>query len=171
MALDFPASPSNGQKYPASPIVGVPTYTWDGEKWTAVGGLGLTAATAAEYMANSAPGKMLTSGATWGAAPPLNLGFGTTFTFDFSAAGDFIIVMNGATSLPNPTARKLGQKGLIYVCQDTSGGRLITSWGSVWKFPGSTKPVLSTAASSVDVISYAVADANQVFCTFAKAFG
>ena len=36
--LDFPASPSVGQKYPASPIVGIPTYTWDGEKWTTQGG-------------------------------------------------------------------------------------------------------------------------------------
>jgi hypothetical protein len=38
MPLDFPASPSNGQKFPASPIAGVPTYTWDGEKWTTTGG-------------------------------------------------------------------------------------------------------------------------------------
>ena len=32
-ALDFPASPTVGQKYPASPVAGIPTYTWDGEKW------------------------------------------------------------------------------------------------------------------------------------------
>jgi hypothetical protein len=38
MALDFPSSPSVGQKYPASPIAGVPTYNWDGEKWTTIGG-------------------------------------------------------------------------------------------------------------------------------------
>jgi hypothetical protein len=38
MALDFPASPSVGQKFPASPIAGIPTYTWDGEKWTTTGG-------------------------------------------------------------------------------------------------------------------------------------
>jgi hypothetical protein len=36
--LDFPASPSVGQKYPASPIAGIPQYTWDGEKWTTQGG-------------------------------------------------------------------------------------------------------------------------------------
>jgi hypothetical protein len=34
MAFDFPATPTIGQKFPASPIAGVPTYTWDGEKWT-----------------------------------------------------------------------------------------------------------------------------------------
>jgi hypothetical protein len=38
MAFDFPASPTNGQTYPATPVAGKPTYTWDGEKW--VGTLG-----------------------------------------------------------------------------------------------------------------------------------
>jgi hypothetical protein len=38
MAFDFPNSPTVGQKYPASPVGGQPTYTWDGEKWTTVGG-------------------------------------------------------------------------------------------------------------------------------------
>jgi hypothetical protein len=38
MAFDFPNSPAVGQKYPASPVGGQPTYTWDGEKWTTVGG-------------------------------------------------------------------------------------------------------------------------------------
>jgi len=36
MALDFPSSPTVGQKHPATPIAGVPNYTWDGEKWTSV---------------------------------------------------------------------------------------------------------------------------------------
>ena len=36
MALDFPSSPTVGQKHPATPIVGVPNYTWDGEKWTSI---------------------------------------------------------------------------------------------------------------------------------------
>lgn len=34
MGINFPASPSIGQKYPASPVAGLPTYTYDGEKWT-----------------------------------------------------------------------------------------------------------------------------------------
>jgi hypothetical protein len=37
MAIDFPSSPTVGQKYPATPTTGVPTYTWDGEKWTTIG--------------------------------------------------------------------------------------------------------------------------------------
>lgn len=36
--LDFPTSPSVGQKFPATPIAGIPVYKWDGEKWTTIGG-------------------------------------------------------------------------------------------------------------------------------------
>lgn len=58
-ALDFPASPSVGQLYPASPVAGVPTYRWDGEKWTTTGGaIGSTGASDATPLADgtAAPG-------------------------------------------------------------------------------------------------------------------
>ena len=32
--LDFPSSPTVGQKYPLTPVAGQPQYTWDGAKWT-----------------------------------------------------------------------------------------------------------------------------------------
>ena len=38
MGINFPASPTLNQKYPQPPVAGVPVYTWDGEKWTTVGG-------------------------------------------------------------------------------------------------------------------------------------
>ena len=36
--LDFPSEPRIGDKYPMTPVVGVPQYVWDGEKWTTQGG-------------------------------------------------------------------------------------------------------------------------------------
>jgi hypothetical protein len=36
-AFNFPDAPSVGDKYPTPSIVGIPTYTWDGEKWTTYG--------------------------------------------------------------------------------------------------------------------------------------
>jgi hypothetical protein len=36
MPLDFPAAPTLNQKYPTPPQPGIPTYTWDGEKWVTV---------------------------------------------------------------------------------------------------------------------------------------
>ena len=40
MALDFPTAPFVGQTYPNPPINGVPTYSWDGEKWKSAHGTG-----------------------------------------------------------------------------------------------------------------------------------
>jgi hypothetical protein len=36
--LDFPSAPTVGLKFPVTPVPGIPVYTWDGEKWTTVGG-------------------------------------------------------------------------------------------------------------------------------------
>jgi hypothetical protein len=66
MAFDFPNSPTVGQKYPASPIGGQPTYTWDGEKWTTVGGA-VTGKTAVWTDGSSAMTAQLTL-----VAPPVN---------------------------------------------------------------------------------------------------
>jgi len=45
-ALDFPASPLIGDKYPVPAVVGQPQYTFDGVKWTTVGAQVTTAAPA-----------------------------------------------------------------------------------------------------------------------------
>jgi len=125
------------------------------------------AATAAEYTANSAPTKMLTPGAAWSAAAPLAVGPVANYAPDFNAAIDHDWTINSATgALNNGTNLKVGQKGVIYIRQDGTGGRAITTWGSQFKFPGGTKPTLTTAASSVDAISYAVLSSSFIACTF-----
>jgi hypothetical protein len=125
------------------------------------------AATAAEYVSNSAPTKMLTPGAPWSAATPVALS-GTSVTPDLSAGIDFTWTMSSATStLVNPTSPKPGQKGMLYLKQDGTGGRIITTWGSSYKFPGGVKPTLSTAANALDVISFAVKSSTEVECFFA----
>jgi hypothetical protein len=37
MAMNFPNSPTVGQKYPTSPVAGQPQYTWNGTLWTTHG--------------------------------------------------------------------------------------------------------------------------------------
>jgi hypothetical protein len=92
---------------------------------------------------------------------------GTSVTPDLSVGIDFTWTMSSATStLVNPTSPKPGQKGMLYLVQST-GGAIITTWGSFYKFPGGTKPTLSTAASAVDVISFAVKSSTEVECFFA----
>lgn len=38
MGLNFPSAPTLGQTYPSPAVSGLPVYTWDGEKWTTIGG-------------------------------------------------------------------------------------------------------------------------------------
>jgi hypothetical protein len=55
--LNFPSSPTSGQKYPQPPVAGQPVYTWDGEKWTTIGGaLDSGGAATALPLADATPG-------------------------------------------------------------------------------------------------------------------
>ena len=135
-----------------------------------VDGKAPVAATAAEYLANSAPTKMLTPGAVWGAVSTKGTYSGASLTLDFGAFLDFFINPNVGSTLNNPTNFKTGQRGIIYVQQSGAGTATITTWGSMWKFPGGVKPVLSTTPLIVDAISYVVMDGGQIFCTFSAGF-
>ena len=87
-------------------------------------------------------------------------------TPDFSTGIDFSWTIGAAgRTLNNPTNAKPGQKGVIYLIQDATGGRTITTWGNTYKFPGGTKPTLSTAANAVDIVSYLVAP-GATYCFF-----
>jgi hypothetical protein len=123
------------------------------------------AATAAEYLANSAPSKMLTPGVVWGAAMYTTLTDGPTVTPDLSLGIDFLWTLGAAgRTLANPINVKSGQRGLIFIVPGASG--TITSWGSAYKFPGGVKPTLG--ANETDIISY-VAYAGSpptVYCTY-----
>jgi hypothetical protein len=125
------------------------------------GGGPFTVASPADFLINNV-NKFLTPNAVWAAAVIVNLGSVSTVTPDFAAGIDFFFTANGAITLNNPVNWKNGQKGLIYIVQDATGGRQVTTWGNLWKFPGGVKPTLTAAPNSIDVISYAVL--NGTFC-------
>jgi hypothetical protein len=127
------------------------------------------AATAAEYISNSQPTKMLTPGAVWAAAQWQQCAdVGGVFTPNMGAASDFYLYLTAAgMTLANPINMKSGQKGLLTLIQNTSG--TITTWGSNWKFPGGVKPVLSVGNGSYDIISY-FWSGNAMYCTFSAGF-
>jgi len=126
-------------------------------------------ATTADYLANNAS-KLLTTDQVWAAVAPVTLSpSGSTFTPNMSTAIDIVATLNAVgMTLANPTSPKPGQKGLIYLIQDGTGSRTITTWGTSYKFAGGIKPTLSTAAASVDIISYAVKSSTEVECFFVK---
>lgn len=124
------------------------------------------AATAAEYIANSAPTKMLTGAATWAAAGEVALTDGATVTPNFSLGINFGLNMAAAgRTLANPTNAKVGQAGVIRLINSAG---TVTIYGSAYKFPGGVKP--TSVVGQIDVISYVVIDASNIYCTFSAGF-
>jgi hypothetical protein len=123
-------------------------------------------ATSAQYAGNSA-NALLSTNNVWAAAALQTLTDAATVTPDFSTGFDFIwIIAAAGRTLANATNPKVGQKGVIYLVQDATGGRTITTWGGNYKFSGGTKPTLSTAANAVDIVSYCVKSATEIECFF-----
>ena len=57
---------------------------------------------------------------------------------------------------------------MLWIKQDATGSRTL-SYGTVYKFPAGEKPTLSTAANSVDIISF-YSDGTNMYGVFAPAF-
>lgn len=90
---------------------------------------------------------------------------GVTVTPDFSAGNYFTWTLGAAgRTLANPTNITAGQAIMLELVQDATGGRTITTYGTNWKFPGGTKPTLSTAANAIDAFSCWVPDTAHILC-------
>lgn len=131
-------------------------------------------ATAAEYLSNAAGavGKIVSPKTAWDALALVTVApSGITFTIDMNAGIDFNLTLTApGMTVGNPSNPKIGQKGIIYLSQDATGSRTISSWGTAWKFPGGIKPLASTAANSVDAVSYVVTSAGFICCNFSAGF-
>jgi hypothetical protein len=89
---------------------------------------------------------------------------GATITPDFAVANNFSVTLGGNRTLANPTNLTAGQSGCIWITQDGTGSRTL-AYGSAWDFTGGTAPTLSTAASSVDCLVYAVQSSTRITAT------
>lgn len=127
----------------------------------------LDEATVAHYRANTAD-KVLTTDIVWGSADYVVLTPGTNVATDMSAGFNFSLAMGGNYTLDNPTNTKNGQTGAIVFTQDGTGSRTL-AYGANWKFAGGADPVLSTAASAVDVLFYQVISSSLIYGTLVKA--
>jgi hypothetical protein len=124
-------------------------------------------ATTAQYLANTTQ-KILSTDQIWAAAVPVTITDAATVTPDFSLGINFFVGLSvaGATrTLANPINVKAGQSGTIFLQQDATGNRTVT-WGSNYKFPGATKPTLSTGAGAIDVVSYCAYSSTIIACSF-----
>ena len=81
---------------------------------------------------------------------------------DMKTANNFSLTLTGTIALKNPTTVAAGQSGIVYLTQDTSGGR---TWSaeSYWDFPdGGALPTLSTAANAVDALVWHARTATKI---------
>ena len=89
---------------------------------------------------------------------------GTTITPDFADSNNFSVTLGGNRTLANPSNLTAGQSGCIWLTQDGTGSRTL-AFGSYWDFTGGTAPTLTTAASSVDCLVYAVQSSTKITAT------
>lgn len=95
---------------------------------------------------------------------------GATILIDASLANNFRVTLGGNRTLGNPLNLIDGQVFNVRILQDGTGGRTL-AYGSMFKFPGGTAPVLSTAANALDFMScqYDAVD-NTLICVMNKGF-
>ena len=89
---------------------------------------------------------------------------GATITADFADSNNFSVTLGGSRTLANPSNLTAGQSGCIWITQDGTGSRTL-AYGSYWDFTGGTAPTLTTAASSVDCLVYAVQSSTKITAT------
>lgn len=95
---------------------------------------------------------------------------GATILIDASLANNFRVTLGGNRTLGNPLNLIDGQVFNVRILQDGTGGRTL-AYGSMFKFPGGTAPVLSTSANALDFMScqYDAVD-NTLICVMNKGF-
>lgn len=122
-------------------------------------------ATAAEYRAATAS-RALSAANTWAAAAVVALTDAATIAVDMATFLNASVTLGGNRTLGNPTNPKVGQSGFIRVTQDGTGSRTL-AYASNWEYAGGigTIPALSTAAGSVDVLTYLVLSATEILIT------
>jgi hypothetical protein len=163
MAIDFPASPVDGQSFTTangvayiyqtsvgawvSNLVGT-ANTITMNNFTSVNG---TFTGSITFNANVASQTLsdISGTISW------NTSLGTIATVTLTAAG---------RTMAAPTNLKVGTY-VLHVIQDGTGSRTITTWNGVFKWPAAIAPTLTTTANRRDIISF-VCDGTNLYGSF-----
>lgn len=93
---------------------------------------------------------------------------GATIATDCSLGNVFTVTLGGNRTLSNPTNMAAGASYAWIITQDGTGSRTL-AYGTAFKFPGGTDPVLSTGAADVDIMT-GISDGTSVYCATQKDF-
>jgi len=97
------------------------------------------------------------------------LAFGNPLVTDATLGNAFHTTATSSFVFQNPTGLVSGGTYLWRIQQDGTGGRTIISFGAMFKFPGGTPIVLSTAINAIDLVT-AYYDGTNLLTTISKAF-
>lgn len=131
-------------------------------------GLGTAATVATGTSGATIP--LLSTSNTWSKAQKFSLVTltdGASIAWDWSLGPIATVTLGGSRALAAPTNIGVGTWALI-VKQDGTGSRTL-SYDASYLFPGGTDPVLSTAASAIDVLTF-ISDGTNIYGAAAKAF-
>ncbi len=90
-------------------------------------------------------------------------------TIDFKTANNFSMTLTGTSVIKNPTTLATGQSGVLFIIQDSTGGRA-ASFESYWDFSDGTAPTLSTGADAVDMIAWIARSSTKISAQFVGNF-
>lgn len=134
---------------------------------TGSGGSG-TAATASEFWLATDATKFIPPSLLTSAAALVTLTDGASIAADMSTFVNATVTLGGNRTLANPTNAVVGRSGVIYVVQDATGSRTL-AYGTSYKFASGTAPTLSTAANTVDRLTYFVRTSTHIDIDISKA--
>ena len=90
-------------------------------------------------------------------------------TLDFKTANNFSMTLTGTSVLKNPTTLVAGQSGVLFITQDSGGGKAL-SFESYWDFSDGTAPTLSTGTNAVDMIAWIARSSTKISAQFVGNF-
>lgn len=99
---------------------------------------------------------------------PAALTSGSSVATDASLSNNFTLTLATNATLANPTNLIAGHVYNWIITQDATGSRTL-AYGTLFKWPGGTAPVLSTTSSAVDLIS-AIYDGTRLVANFNKGY-
>jgi hypothetical protein len=101
---------------------------------------------------------------------PSSLTSGSTIAVDASLSNNFKLVLATNATLSNPTNLTDGMVLNFRIKQDATGSRTL-AYGTSYKFPSGTAPVLTTTANAVDFMScYYDSTDGVLACNMTKAY-
>jgi phage-related tail fiber protein len=90
-----------------------------------------------------------------------------TISWDMNSGGIATVTLGGNRTMAAPTNLKKGTY-ILKVIQDGTGSRTL-AWNAVFKWASGTAPTLSTAAGTVDILTF-VCDGTNMYGSIVKAF-